>query len=38
MGLERSTFIINAEGRIAKIFSKVKVENHLQEVLAALAS
>lgn len=32
LGIERSTFIINPEGKIAKIFRKVKVENHLQEI------
>jgi peroxiredoxin Q/BCP len=35
-GILRTTFIINAEGRIIKIFPKVKPENHGQEVLAAL--
>lgn len=37
MGVARSTFVINAEGRIAAIFPKVKVEGHAAEVLAALA-
>lgn len=32
LGIERSTFIINPEGKIEKIFRKVKVENHLQEI------
>ncbi len=36
MGIERTTFIIDGRGNIAKIFSRVKVENHLAEVLAAL--
>jgi len=36
MGVERTTFIIDAAGRIAKVFPKVKVENHNEEVLAAL--
>jgi peroxiredoxin Q/BCP len=36
-GILRTTFIINAEGQIIKIFPKVKPENHGQEVLAALA-
>jgi peroxiredoxin Q/BCP len=35
MGLERSTFLIDAEGRIARIWRKVKVAGHAQEVLAA---
>ena len=36
MGLERATFLINEEGKISKIFPKVRVEGHLDEVLAAL--
>jgi peroxiredoxin Q/BCP len=36
MGIERSTFIIDKEGKIAKIFSKVKVDGHTDEVLTAL--
>ncbi len=36
MGIERSTFIIDAQGRIARIFSKVKVGGHYEEVLSAL--
>lgn len=36
MGIVRSTFIIDANGRIAKIFPKVKVNGHAQEVLEAL--
>lgn len=36
MGIERTTFIIDAEGKIAKIFPKVKVLHHDQELLAAL--
>lgn len=38
MGVARTTCIINAEGKIAAIFPKVKVEGHSAEVLAALAS
>ena len=37
MGVARSTFIINAEGKIAKIFPKVQVDGHAAGVLAALA-
>lgn len=33
MGIERSTFIIDKEGNIAKIFRKVKVKKHADEVL-----
>jgi len=35
-GIIRSTFIIDGEGRIVKVFPKVKVKTHRQEVLAAL--
>ncbi|RXT06979.1 thioredoxin-dependent thiol peroxidase [Ammoniphilus sp. CFH 90114] len=34
MGIERSTFLIDQEGRIAKVYPKVKVKGHVQEVLA----
>ena len=33
LGIERSTFLIDPSGKIAKIWSKVKVENHHQDVL-----
>ncbi len=36
MGLERTTFVIDEEGRVARIFPKVKVDGHCEEVLAAL--
>jgi len=36
-GTERSTFVIGKDGRILKIFRKVKVDGHNQEVLAALS-
>lgn len=35
MGVERSTFLIGKDGRITKIWRKVKVPGHAQEVLAA---
>jgi peroxiredoxin Q/BCP len=35
-GTERSTFIIDKNGKIKKIFRKVKVDGHDQEVLKAL--
>ena len=35
MGIERSTFLIDAEGRIARVWRKVKVPGHVDEVLAA---
>ena len=34
-GIERSTFLIDAQGRIARIWRKVKVDGHVEEVLAA---
>ena len=37
MGVERTTFIINKEGRIKKIFNKVKVAGHNKEVMEALS-
>ena len=36
MGIERSTFVIDATGRIKASFRKVKVPGHVEEVLAAL--
>ncbi len=36
MGVERSTFVIDEQGKIAKIFRKVKPEGHAEEVLASL--
>jgi len=37
MGIERTTFVIDEQGRIAKIFAKVKPAGHAAEVLEALA-
>ena len=37
MGVERTTFVIDPKGKIKKIFPKVKVEGHAEEVLAAIA-
>ncbi len=37
MGIERSTFVIDEDGKIAKIFAKVKPEGHAEQVLEALA-
>ncbi|MCK9210761.1 MAG: thioredoxin-dependent thiol peroxidase [Ignavibacteriaceae bacterium] len=36
MGIERTTVIIDGEGKVKKIFSKVKVDGHTEEVLEAL--
>ena len=35
LGITRATFLIDAEGRIAKVWPKVKVAGHADEVLAA---
>jgi peroxiredoxin Q/BCP len=35
MGVERATFLIDGQGRIARIWSKVKVKGHAEEVLEA---
>ena len=35
MGVIRKTFLIDAEGRIARIWPKVRVEGHAEEVLEA---
>ena len=34
MGVERTTFLIGEDGRIRKIFRKVKPEGHAAEVLS----
>lgn len=36
MGIERTTFLIGPDGRITRIFSKVKPEGHAEEVLASV--
>lgn len=36
MGVERTTFVIDPEGRIAKVFEKVKPAGHAEEVMAAI--
>ena len=36
MGVERSTFVIDAKGKIAAVFEKVKPEEHAEQVLGAL--
>ena len=38
MGVERSTFIIDGSGTIARIWRKVKVKGHAQTVLEAVRS
>ena len=36
MGIERTTFVIGPDGKIEKIYHKVKAQGHAQEVLSAL--
>jgi thioredoxin-dependent peroxiredoxin len=36
MGIERSTFLIDSAGKIARIWRKVKVPGHAEEVLEAV--
>lgn len=36
MGIERTTFVIGKDGKLTHIFSKVKPDNHADEVLAAI--
>jgi len=38
MGVERSTFLIDSEGKVAKVMRRVKPDTHAEEVLAALPS
>jgi len=37
MGVDRTTFVIGPDGKIKKIFPKVSVEGHAEEVLAAVS-
>ena len=37
MGIERSTFLIDEDGRIARIWRKVRVKGHAEAVLDALS-
>ena len=36
MGMERSTFVIDANGVVRKVFPKVKIEGHVDEVMKAV--
>ena len=38
MGVERTTIVIDETGKVSKIFPKVKVEGHLNQVLEAVKS
>lgn len=37
MGIERTTFVIGPDGKIARIFPKVKVAGHVDAVIAAIS-
>ncbi len=37
MGIQRSTFLIDAAGKVAKVWKRVKVDGHDEKVLEALA-
>lgn len=37
MGVDRSTFVIDADGNVAKVFLKVKPDEHADQVLGVLA-
>ena len=37
-GIERSTFVIDPNGKLKAVFRKVKVDGHVDEVLTALRS
>jgi len=36
MGIERATYLVGADGKIAQVWRKVKVPGHVDEVLAAV--
>ncbi|WP_116130861.1 thioredoxin-dependent thiol peroxidase [Tropicimonas sp. IMCC34043] len=36
MGIQRATFLIDGTGTVAKVWPKVKVEGHAEEVLSAI--
>jgi peroxiredoxin Q/BCP len=36
MGVERTTFVVDPTGKIARVFEKVKPAGHALEILAAL--
>lgn len=37
-GVDRATFVLDADARVAKIFPKVKPQGHAEEILAALGT
>ena len=38
MGIARTTYLIDKEGKVAKVFESVKPDGHAEEVLAAFAA
>jgi peroxiredoxin Q/BCP len=36
MGVERTTFLIGPDGKVARVWRKVKVPGHAEEVLQAV--
>jgi peroxiredoxin Q/BCP len=38
MGIQRSSFLVDPDGRIARAWPRVKADGHAAEVLAAIAA
>ena len=38
MGVERATFLIDGKGRIARVWRKVRIKGHVDQVLQAVKS
>ncbi len=36
MGIQRSTYLIDRQGRVARVWRRVQVDGHVQQVIAAL--
>ncbi len=36
MGIQRSTYLIDSDGKVARVWKRVKVDGHDEQVLAAL--
>ena len=36
MGIQRSTYLIDADGKVAKVWKRVKVDGHEQQVIDAV--
>jgi len=37
MGIQRSTYLIDANGKVAKVWKRVKVDGHDEQIIAAVA-